>query len=90
MSIKTVNTPDLRIGMWGPGIHPTALPDKVGHLLPKGGTITLNILYQGTDRGEQEILKIGLYLSDAPGTVRTYKATLINRGNTQRSKDKFR
>lgn len=84
---KTVNTPNLRIGMWRPGIHPTALPDKVGHLLPKGGTITLDILYQGTDHEEQENLKIGLYLSDAPGTVRTYKTTLMNKVNTQGSRD---
>ena len=85
-SNKTVNTPDLRIGIWGPGIHPTALPDKVGHLLPKGGTITLNILYQGTDREEQEIVKIGLYLSDAHGTVSTYRTTLMNREDTQGSR----
>ena len=82
-----MNTPDLRIGILRPGIHPTVLPDKVGHLLPKGGTITLNLLYQGTDREEQEILKIGLYLSDTPGTIRTYKTTLMNREDTRKGKD---
>lgn len=73
--------------MWGPGIQPTVLPDKVGHLLSKGGKITLDVLYQGTDREEHDNLKIGLYLSDAPDTVRTYKATLMNRVNIGASKD---
>ena len=84
---KVVNTPDLRIGIWRPGIQPTFLPDKVGHLLPKGGTITLDLLYQGTDREEHDNLKIGLYLSDTPGTIRTYKTTLMNSVNTQGSSD---
>ena len=44
---KTVNTPDVRIGIWRPGIQPTVLPDKVGHLLSRGGKITLDVLYQG-------------------------------------------
>ncbi len=84
---KAVNTPDVRIGIWRPGIQPTVLPEKVGYLLSKGGRITLDVLYQSTDREEHENLKIGLYLSDAPGTVRTYKVTLMNREDKRGSKD---
>lgn len=84
---KTVNNPDVRIGVWRPGIQPTVLPDKVGHLLPKGGKITLDVLYQSPDREEHANLKIGLYLSDAPGTVRTYKVTLTNREDSRTSKN---
>ena len=69
---------DFRIGVWLPGLAPTTLPDKIGHLLPKGGTITLDILYQGSDHEEHDMLKVGLYLSDSPDTAHTYKATLSN------------
>lgn len=85
---KTVNTHDIRIGIWRPGIQSTFLPDKVGHLLPKDGTITLDIRFQGTDREEHDNLKIGLYLSDThTDTVRTYKTTLMNRKDTRGSEE---
>ncbi len=79
---KTINGSknnfEFRIGNWTIGIQPTVLPDKIGYLLPKGAKITLNILYQGTNREQHDTLKTGLYLSDSPDTSRTYKATLSN------------
>ena len=80
---KGERTADVRLGIWTPGSTPTVLPEGVGYLLPKGGQIILNVLYEGTDRAEQDNLKVGLYLSKTSETSRLYKATLSKNVNRQ-------
>ena len=67
---------DVRLGTWAPDFASHVLPEGVGHLLPKGGQIILNILYKGSDRQEHENLQLSLYFSNTPETARLHKATL--------------
>ncbi len=70
---------------WTPGVAPPALPAGVGHLLPKGAHLILNVLYQGTGHHERDTLQVGLYFSKTPETAQLHTATLIN-GSSYRFK----
>lgn len=78
---------DVRLGTWAPSFTPALLPEGVGHLLPKGSQIILNVLYKGTDREERDLLRVGLYLSKKPKTARLHKATLTRSNDANRQKD---
>lgn len=69
---------DVRLGTWAPGFTLALLPEGVGHLLPKGSQIILNVLYKGSDRQERDTLQVKLYLSKKPKTARLHKVTLTD------------
>jgi len=78
---------DVRLGTWAPGFTPALLPEGVGHLLPKGSQIILNILYKGSDREERDTLRVELYLSKKPKTARLHKVTLTDYDDANQQKD---
>ena len=64
---------------WIPGVAVSALPAGVGHLLPKGAHIILNVIYQGIGKPERGTLRVALYFSKTPETAQLHTATLTNR-----------
>ena len=64
---------------WMPGVAVSALPAGVGHLLPKGAHIILNVIYQGIGKPERGTLRVALYFSKTPETAQLHTATLTNR-----------
>ena len=51
---------------WAPGKYNSKLPDGIGTLLPKGGTIVMEVHYHKSGKPETDLSKIGLYFSKAP------------------------
>ncbi|MDE0088134.1 MAG: redoxin domain-containing protein [Candidatus Poribacteria bacterium] len=78
---------DVRLGTWAPGFTPALLPEGVGYLLPKGSQIMLNVLYKGSDRQEQDTLRVEFYLSKKPKTARLHKVTLMDSDDANQQKD---
>lgn len=58
------------LGGWAPGNLPPALPEGVGHLLPKGADIVLQVHYHESGKAEQDRTRIGVHFCKGPVTKR--------------------
>ena len=77
------------LGAWAPGFVPSALPDGLGYLLPKGADIILQVhYYQANNHTEEEVSnpdvkharsRLGLYFSKTRETARLHMAMLVHR-----------
>jgi hypothetical protein len=59
-------TPQGGLGGWAPGIAAAPLPDGVGHRLPKGADVVLQVHYHKSGKPETDRTKVGIYFSKKP------------------------
>ncbi|MBI3734994.1 hypothetical protein HY256_00575 [Candidatus Sumerlaeota bacterium] len=51
---------------WGPGLSAKNFPEGVGHLIPAGGKIVMQMHYHRTGKPELDQTKVGLYFAKKP------------------------
>lgn len=54
------------VGGWAPGNLPQVLPDGIGHQLPKGADIVMQVHYHPTGKPETDRTRLGLHFTTKP------------------------
>lgn len=69
VNIARTGIPPL-LAVWAPGQVPRHLPEGVGHLLPKGADLVMQLHYSRSGRVEKDRTSIGLYFAKQPAAKR--------------------